>query len=59
MKRQELIYIELTPDEGKILTNGEIYTTYVCALESLIGEWSEINIEDVEESNLPDENKEF
>lgn len=61
MKTNDLIYFEMRADEGYMLTNGEIYTTYVCVLkeDKYISVWSEVPIEDVPEDILSElkENK--
>lgn len=46
MKINKLVYIEATPDEGKIFYNGEEYTDYVCILEEYFDkdEWKEVDI---------------
>lgn len=51
MKTNDLIYLEMRADEGFVLTDGEIYTDYVCVLkeDEYISVWSEIPIEDVPE----------
>lgn len=45
MKINKLVYIEATPDEGKIFYNGEEYTDYVCVLEEFfdVDEWKEVD----------------
>lgn len=45
MKINKLVYVEMTPDEGKIFYNGNEYTDYVCILESAFdeSEWQEVD----------------
>lgn len=45
MKKTEKVYIELVPEEGYVLTNGEIFTDYVCVLSTEteeIEKWVEV-----------------
>lgn len=46
---KNLIYVEMTPDEGKIFTNGKEITDYICMKKELINtsEWHEISIQDI------------
>ena len=57
MTKKNLIYVEMIPAEGMLLTDSEIYTTYVCCLEKYENDWSEVKIEDVDHENLPYELK--
>lgn len=53
MTKNELIYIEIRPAEGYMLTDGEIVTDYVCVLnkEDMVNAWYEIEAEDVPQSD--------
>lgn len=47
MITKDLIYTEMTPDEGKIFTNGTEFTDYICILSDKIDtmEWYEVSKE--------------
>ena len=47
MITKDLIYTEITPDEGKIFTNGTEFTDYICILSDKIDtmEWHEVSKE--------------
>lgn len=49
MITNDLIYFEMRSEEGFMLTNGEIYTDYVCVLkqDDYINEWKEVAIDEV------------
>ena len=42
---KDLIYVEMTPDEGKIFTNGKEITDYICMRKDLLdtSKWYEIS----------------
>lgn len=50
---KNLIYVEMTPDEGKIFTNGKEITDYICMKKELINtsEWHEISIQDIKQDD--------
>ena len=47
MITKDLIYTEITPDEGKIFTNGYEFTDYICMRKDLLDtmEWHEVSKE--------------
>lgn len=50
MKTKEIIFLELRPDENKMLSNGKIITDYVCIIKDKYNpdEWTEIDIDEDE-----------
>lgn len=50
MKIKKIVYVEMTPDEGKVFYNGTEYTDYVCILESAfdVQEWEEVDIPELD-----------
>lgn len=54
MKINTLVYKELIPEEGYLLTDGEMITNYVCTpdKEELVNKWYEIEApEDSDDSD--------
>lgn len=45
MKKRIIEYCEMTPDEGKMLTDGSIVTDYICCpnTDAEVSKWYEID----------------